>query len=255
MRKCSTQGSGSSTESSPYPMRASASMSTIPSAWRYWPAGSRPTCPRCSMSGQNSSWTAQAGGPDGLRIPFGGTNTHLTNVDCSPIIGPDGTTLSGDMAARILDLVGIVVNRNTIPGDTTAARPSGIRLGTVWITQRGFGEAESERLGQWIAQLLLACRPFSYKGLKGPMGRARVDFDVLSRVQLEVRDLASGLGIDCSGATICLGTTSFTAVRTECLGPSDACVVVLESDSELVRWQLEVRRSSADFDAVSLPAE
>ena len=132
----------------------------------------------------------------GLRIPFGGTNTHLTNVDCSPIIGPDGTTLSGDMAARILDLVGIVVNRNTIPGDTTAARPSGIRLGTVWITQRGFGEAESERLGQWIAQLLLACRPFSYKGLKGPMGRARVDFDVLSRVQLEVRDLASGLGID-----------------------------------------------------------
>jgi glycine hydroxymethyltransferase len=84
----------------------------------------------------------------GLRIPFGGTNTHLTNIDCSTTVGPDGTPLSGDMAARILDIAGIVVNRNTIPGDKSAIRPTGIRLGTVWITQRGFGEAESERLGE-----------------------------------------------------------------------------------------------------------
>ncbi len=53
----------------------------------------------------------------GLIIPFGGTNTHLGNIDCSTIVGPDGTKLSGDMAARIFDLAGIVVNRNTIPGD------------------------------------------------------------------------------------------------------------------------------------------
>ncbi|HEX2621778.1 MAG TPA: serine hydroxymethyltransferase, partial [Phototrophicaceae bacterium] len=78
----------------------------------------------------------------GLRNPFYGTNTHLLNIDCSSVVGPDGTTLSGDQAARILDLVGIVCNRQTIPGDTSALRPSGIRLGTPWITQRGFGEAE-----------------------------------------------------------------------------------------------------------------
>ncbi|MFQ5923107.1 MAG: glycine cleavage system aminomethyltransferase GcvT [Anaerolineales bacterium] len=133
---------------------------------------------------------------EGLRIPFGGTNTHLTNVDCSSITGPDGTALSGDMAARILDLVGIVVNRNTIPDDKSAARPSGIRLGSVWVTQRGFGEAECERLGQLIAQVLNACRPYQMAGRRRPQHRAKVAFEVLAQVQGEVRDLAAGLGID-----------------------------------------------------------
>jgi glycine hydroxymethyltransferase len=132
----------------------------------------------------------------GLRIPFGGTNTHLTNVDCSTITGPDGTPLSGDMAARILDVAGIVVNRNTIPGDTSAIRPSGIRLGTVWVTQRGFGEAESERLGELIAQVLKACRPYRMAGRARAQHRAKVDFEVLTQVQFEVRNLAAGLGID-----------------------------------------------------------
>ena len=48
-------------------------------------------------------------------------------------------TLSGDMAARILDIAGIVLNRNTIPGDKTALFSSGIRYGTPWMTQRGIG--------------------------------------------------------------------------------------------------------------------
>jgi len=132
----------------------------------------------------------------GLRIPFGGTNTHLTNVDCSTIVGPDGTPLSGDMAARILDVAGIVVNRNTIPGDKSAIRPTGIRLGTVWVTQRGFGETESERLGALIAQVLKACRPYRMAGRMRPQHRAKVDYEVLAHTQTEVRDLAGELGID-----------------------------------------------------------
>ena len=44
----------------------------------------------------------------GFKIPFGGTETHLTNIDCKSVVGKDGTPLSGDMAARILDLAGIV---------------------------------------------------------------------------------------------------------------------------------------------------
>jgi glycine hydroxymethyltransferase len=132
----------------------------------------------------------------GLRIPFGGTNTHLTNVDCSTVVGADGTPLSGDMAARILDIAGIVVNRNTIPGDKSAIRPTGIRLGTVWVTQRGFGEAESKRLGELIAQVLQACRPYQMAGRVRPQHRAKVDYEVLTHVQGEVRELAADLGID-----------------------------------------------------------
>jgi glycine hydroxymethyltransferase len=137
----------------------------------------------------------------GLRIPFGGTDTHLTNLDCKSVSGPGGTPLSGDVAARVLDLAGIVVNRNTIPGDTTAANPSGVRLGTPWITQRGFTAPECETLGAWIGELLHACVPYLQAGRKGPQPRAKVDFGVLHDLQIKVRDLAQAKGIDFRAST------------------------------------------------------
>jgi glycine hydroxymethyltransferase len=132
----------------------------------------------------------------GLRIPFAGTTTHLLNVNCKSVVGPDGTTMSGDMAARILDLAGIVCNRQTIPGDTSALRPSGIRLGTPWITQRGFGEREIDELADIIADVLTACVPFSYSGRKRDISRAAIPFDVLQNARLRARDLAASVGID-----------------------------------------------------------
>ncbi len=133
---------------------------------------------------------------EGLRIPFGGTNTHLTNVDCKSVTGPDGTPLSGDIAARVLDIAGIVVNRQTIPGDKSALNPSGIRLGTPWITQRGFDEGDSRQLGGLIAQVLKACMPYSYGTRRRPLQRSRIEFDVLNQVKMDVRDLALSKGID-----------------------------------------------------------
>jgi glycine hydroxymethyltransferase len=132
----------------------------------------------------------------GLRIPFGGTLSHLTNVDCKVIKGPDGTTLSGDMAARILDLAGIVVNRNTIPGDKGAMNPSGIRLGTPWVTQRGFKEKESRQLADLIADVLFACTPYRDRSETSLSQRAKVDFAALEEAKLKVRTLTQGAGID-----------------------------------------------------------
>jgi glycine hydroxymethyltransferase len=132
----------------------------------------------------------------GFRIPYGGTNTHLTNLDCKSITGPDGTHLSGDLAARILDIAGIVVNRNTIPGDKSAANPSGIRLGTPWITQRGFGENEIDQLADIMADLLHSITPYSQPGRKGKVQQAKVDFEVLEKAKLRTRVLALAAGID-----------------------------------------------------------
>ncbi|MCB0103550.1 MAG: glycine cleavage system aminomethyltransferase GcvT, partial [Anaerolineales bacterium] len=133
----------------------------------------------------------------GLRVPFGGTNCHMLNVDCSSIVGEDGTKLSGDQAARILDIVGVVVNRNTIPGDKSAAAPSGIRLGTPWITQRGFNEKQSRQLADIIADVLLACAPHAVATVrKGNQRRAKVDFKVFNDAKLKIRKLAMGAGID-----------------------------------------------------------
>jgi glycine hydroxymethyltransferase len=133
----------------------------------------------------------------GLRVPFGGTNCHMLNLDCRSIVGPDGTSLSGDQAARILDLVGIVLNRNTIPGDKSAFDPSGIRMGTPWITQRGFDEEKSRQLADIIADVLLACAPHSVLSARGkPQRRAKLDFDTLNNARLKVRALAQSAGID-----------------------------------------------------------
>ena len=133
----------------------------------------------------------------GLRIPFGGTDCHMLNVDCSSVIGEDGTKLSGDQAARILDLVGVVVNRNTIPGDKSAAAPSGIRLGTPWITQRGFDEKKSRKVADLIADVLLACAPHSVDTPhKGRVRRAKLDFNVLNTARLKVRKWTEEAGID-----------------------------------------------------------
>jgi glycine hydroxymethyltransferase len=132
----------------------------------------------------------------GFRIPYGGTNTHLTNLDCKSITGPDGTHLSGDQAARILDIAGIVVNRNTIPGDKSAANPSGIRLGTPWITQRGFGEVEINQLADIIADILTSVTPYSQPGRKGKLQQAKLNFDVLEKARMRTRVLAQAAGID-----------------------------------------------------------
>ena len=138
----------------------------------------------------------------GLRVPFGGTDTHLINLDCNTIEGPDGTALSGDMASRILDIAGVVVNRNTIPGDKSAKDPSGIRLGTPWITQRGFDEAKSRQLADIIADVLLACAPHSVDTPRqGRQRRAKLDFDVLNNAKIKIRDLALAAGMDFEPAT------------------------------------------------------
>lgn len=132
----------------------------------------------------------------GLSISYGGTNTHLLNINTSAIKGPDGTGLSGDMAARIMDIAGIVANRNTIPGDHSAADPSGVRMGTPWVTQRGLKEPEMVKLADCIADLLLATTPFSIGSKKKNLRRAKVDFNVLEDVKLRVRELADNAGKD-----------------------------------------------------------
>lgn len=128
----------------------------------------------------------------GFRIPFGGTNTHLTNIDTKSVKGKDGAWLSGDLAARILDVAGVVTNRNTIPGDVSALNPSGVRLGTPWITQRGLKEEETRQVADIIADILFSCEPY-YQGRRL---RAKVDFKTLEEAKLKVRDLAQSAGID-----------------------------------------------------------
>ncbi len=145
---------------------------------------------------KNAAHFAKALSDRGIRLAYGGTNSHLFLIDCKSIKAADGTPLMGDMAARILDLAGLVANRNTIPGDSGAGAASGVRIGTHWITQRGLKEPEVEKLADALATLLKACTPYTYDTKGGSEAyRAKVDFDVLEKTKLAVAELATN-GVD-----------------------------------------------------------
>ena len=56
----------------------------------------------------------------GYKIVTDGTDNHIVLVDLRNI------KLSGSKAERILEDVGISVNKNTVPGDKSAMNPSGM---------------------------------------------------------------------------------------------------------------------------------
>jgi glycine hydroxymethyltransferase len=83
----------------------------------------------------------------GLEVVSGGTDTHLVLVDLRPS-HPD---TSGGTAEELLEEANVVLNANTVPGETrTPFDPSGIRAGTPALTTRGFEEAEMREVADLI---------------------------------------------------------------------------------------------------------
>lgn len=86
---------------------------------------------------------------NGLKVITGGTDCHLILIDLT------GTGLSGKEAEKLLEEVGIYVNRNTIPYDPRPPfDPSGLRLGTPALTTRGMKKKEMKKIGEIIAKVI-----------------------------------------------------------------------------------------------------
>jgi glycine hydroxymethyltransferase len=137
----------------------------------------------------------------GLRLAYGGTDTHLMLIDLKSIPTANDYRVWGEPAVRILDLAGIVANKNTIPGDTETALATGIRLGTPWVTQRGLDEDDMHTLAGLIHRLLSDIRPFAYNGLIGTLPRGKVELETLEEVKHAVAALADKAGIDFESPT------------------------------------------------------
>lgn len=89
----------------------------------------------------------------GWRIISGGTDSHLILVDT----WMDGKGIPGKDASAKLEKEGIIVNMNTIPGDSRGPMdPSGIRLGTCAETTRGKKEADMVKLAARMTKILRA---------------------------------------------------------------------------------------------------
>ncbi|MHB1316493.1 MAG: serine hydroxymethyltransferase [Minisyncoccota bacterium] len=87
----------------------------------------------------------------GWKIISGGTDTHLILVDT----WMNGAGISGKEAGDRLEAEGIIVNKNSIPGETRSPMdPSGIRLGTAAETTRGKKEKDMIKIAQRIDKIL-----------------------------------------------------------------------------------------------------
>ncbi|MFC7046357.1 serine hydroxymethyltransferase [Halobacteriaceae archaeon GCM10025711] len=87
----------------------------------------------------------------GLHLVSGGTDTHLVLVDLRES-HPDVT---GKDAEEALEEVGIVLNKNTVPGETRSPFvASGIRAGTPALTTRGFDEDATRRVADLIVDVV-----------------------------------------------------------------------------------------------------
>ncbi|KAJ8345173.1 hypothetical protein SKAU_G00293660 [Synaphobranchus kaupii] len=80
----------------------------------------------------------------GYKVVTGGSDTHLILVDLRPK-GSDGGRVE-----KVLEACAIACNKNTCPGDKSALRPSGIRLGTPALTSRGLLEDDFRKVAEFI---------------------------------------------------------------------------------------------------------
>ena len=90
----------------------------------------------------------------GFKLQGNGTENHLILINVK-----ESFDIDGKFFERALDLVGLTLNANAVPGDKSGAfRPSGVRLGTPAITTRGMRETEMEQIANWMKQVLELCK-------------------------------------------------------------------------------------------------
>jgi glycine hydroxymethyltransferase len=98
---------------------------------------------------ENAHHLAEGLKKEGIQLVSDGTDNHLLLVDTRSL------NLTGKVAEKVLDEVGITVNKNTIPFDPASPFvTSGIRIGTAAVTSRGFGLEEMEAIASIIADTL-----------------------------------------------------------------------------------------------------
>lgn len=87
--------------------------------------------------------TKEKGGLE-YNIVSGGTDNHLVLVDLKDK-GVDGARVE-----RVLELVGVASNKNTVPGDKSAMKPGGLRMGSPAMTTRGFQPEDFKRVADIV---------------------------------------------------------------------------------------------------------
>jgi len=123
----------------------------------------------------------------GYNIVTGGTDNHLVLVNLK------NKGLDGNRAEKVLEAVHIACNKNTCPGDVSALRPSGLRLGAPALTTRGFMEEDFVTVAKYIDEAINITL-FILSKLEGGAKAPLKDFKEKLATDPEVREKIDSLG-------------------------------------------------------------
>ena len=98
---------------------------------------------------KNAAVLAKSLQENGFVLVSGGTDNHLMLVDVR------NRNLTGKVAERLLDDIGVTVNKNSIPFDPAGPMvTSGVRIGTAAVTTRGMDEMAMREIAEIITLTL-----------------------------------------------------------------------------------------------------
>jgi len=111
----------------------------------------------------------------GYKLVTGGTDNHLVLWD----VRPQG--LTGSKLEKVYELASMSVNKNAVPGDTSALAPGGVRIGTAALTTRGFSEEHFVIIAQLLHRGVKIAQDIQSK-----VGKMMVDFEPAVRKSEDV---------------------------------------------------------------------
>jgi glycine hydroxymethyltransferase len=142
----------------------------------------------------NARFFAECLAEEGFALEYGGTNTHMLLVDLKPLPVEGEMPLDGEIASRLLEIAGIVCNKNVLPGDGDAAHASGLRFGLPWLTQRGVTGGQLREIAGIVRSVLTAVRTVPTWSPAGEKRcRGRVPPGVLSHAAQRTLAIAQAL--------------------------------------------------------------
>ena len=145
----------------------------------------------------NSLEFCQALQQKGYSIVSGGTENHMFVAD----VKGTKSGFSGAKAERVCELANIVGNKNTVPTDRSPMNPSGLRIGTVAMTSRGFGKAEFRQVADFMDRAIELGVKIEADALaaSGKKALKLVDFNAAAVDSAELKALREEVAEFCRG--------------------------------------------------------
>lgn len=120
----------------------------------------------------------------GFSVISNGTDNHIVLVDL------DSKNVTGDIVEKALEQCGIIVNKNGVPRSQRSSNaPSGIRIGTNSLAQRGMGKEEMKICAELIDHVVTHIE-------LDTLGNFTINSTVKDNVQRRVQDLCKEFPIN-----------------------------------------------------------